>query len=74
MECVFPESIHIFPMDNQWNFHGCVCVCVCVGGGGGVIKMPKIPKGRGYLYEIIFQEGHARLAKVKHLHVLMYIY
>ena len=51
----------------------CVCVCVC-GGGGGVIKMPKIPKGRGYLYEIIFQEGHARLAKVKHLHVLMYIY
>ena len=49
----------------------CVCVCVCVGG---VIKMPKIPKGRGYLYEIIFQEGHARLAKVKHLHVLMYIY
>jgi len=27
-------------------------------GRGRGIKMPKIPKGRGCFYEIIFPEGH----------------
>ena len=42
-------------MDHQWKFRG-------RGGGGRGVKMPKIPKGRGCLYEIIFPEGHERLA------------
>ena len=36
-------------------------------GRGREIKMPKIPKGRGYLYEIVFPEGQARLAIIKHV-------
>ena len=33
---------------------------------GRGVKRPKIPKGRGCLYEIVFPEGHERLAIIKH--------
>ena len=35
-------------------------------GRGREIKMPKISKSRGCLYEIVFPEGHERLAIIKH--------
>ena len=34
---------------------------------GRGVKMPKIPKGRGCLYKILFPEDNARLAIIKHV-------
>ena len=46
MECVFPENIHNFPMDNQWNFRG---------GGEGRLKCQKFQRVGDVYMKYFFQ-------------------